>query len=84
MEVHACIHGSETCTVAAGVVPVHGSSAIFGESGGSAIFLDDVVCSGGESSLLACGHNEIGKHDCTLAQTAGVICGGNVLALNTC
>lgn len=62
--------------IAADVVAIR-NGALFGESDGT-IFLDDVVCSGGERSLLECPHNGLGQHDCMLSETAGVICGGNV------
>lgn len=38
------------------------------------ILLDDVGCSGIESSLLDCGHRGIGVHSCNHAQDAGVEC----------
>ena len=40
------------------------------------IFLDNVVCIGSESNLVQCGHNPMGTHNCDVAETAGVRCGG--------
>ncbi|XP_042073038.1 deleted in malignant brain tumors 1 protein-like, partial [Haplochromis burtoni] len=48
-------------------------SSHFGEGTGE-IWLDDVSCSGSESSLTKCGHKGFGTHDCTHQKDAGVIC----------
>ena len=40
------------------------------------IFLDGVVCSGDESSLLECEHEGVGVHNCDHSEDAGVICEG--------
>ncbi|XP_019202947.1 deleted in malignant brain tumors 1 protein-like [Oreochromis niloticus] len=48
-------------------------SAHFGEGRGQ-IWLDDVSCSGSESSLTECQHRRFGTHDCTHSKDAGVIC----------
>uniref|UniRef100_A0A3P9CS95 SRCR domain-containing protein n=1 Tax=Maylandia zebra TaxID=106582 RepID=A0A3P9CS95_9CICH len=50
-------------------------SAHFGEGTGQ-IWLDDVTCSGSESSLTQCQHRGFGTHDCTHQKDAGVICSG--------
>ena len=46
----------------------------------SAIFLDNVQCTGNETLLLQCSRNVIGDHNCGNISGAGVRCGGIVLA----
>uniref|UniRef100_A0A672Z9B1 SRCR domain-containing protein n=1 Tax=Sphaeramia orbicularis TaxID=375764 RepID=A0A672Z9B1_9TELE len=48
-------------------------SALFGE-GSEPIWLDDVACSGSESSLTECRHRGFGTHNCGHGEDAGVIC----------
>ncbi|XP_052773119.1 neurotrypsin-like [Mya arenaria] len=48
-------------------------SAYFGP-GSSSILLDDISCSGSESSVLSCSHSPIGTHNCGHGEDAGVIC----------
>jgi len=42
------------------------------------IWLDDVGCSGGESSLIYCSHRGYGNHNCGHHEDAGVMCGGSL------
>ena len=49
----------------------------FGGGNGS-ILLDDLMCTGDEVSLLQCLNvGDIGTHDCTHDEDAGVICESN-------
>ena len=48
----------------------------FGEGNGS-ILLDNLLCNGYEDSLLDCVSSEdVGSHDCTHSEDAGVKCEG--------
>ena len=53
-------------------------SALFGQGGGP-IFLDNVVCTGDEFSLVECQHPGIARSQfCNHSEDAGVICPGKV------
>ena len=49
-------------------------SAHYGQGTGS-ILLDDVSCSGSESSLFSCGHIGVGENNCGHGEDASVRCG---------
>ncbi len=44
------------------------------------IHLDDLMCEGGEETLLECIHNGVGQHNCGHAEDAGVVCIGECSA----
>lgn len=49
------------------------SNAYFG-AGTGAIVLDNVQCTGSETTLLSCTSNPIGNHNCVHSEDAGVEC----------
>ncbi|XP_071490811.1 scavenger receptor cysteine-rich domain-containing protein DMBT1-like [Diadema antillarum] len=53
------------------------SNAAFGEGTGD-ILLDDVSCSGTETSIFDCGNNGIGVNNCRHSEDAGVKCSATV------
>ncbi|XP_017282854.1 deleted in malignant brain tumors 1 protein [Kryptolebias marmoratus] len=56
-------------------------SAFFGE-GKEEIWLDDVQCTGRESSILKCSHKNLGVHNCGHSEDAGVVCSEHVRVIN--
>uniref|UniRef100_A0A8C6SDY1 SRCR domain-containing protein n=1 Tax=Neogobius melanostomus TaxID=47308 RepID=A0A8C6SDY1_9GOBI len=50
-------------------------NAQFGQGSGI-IWMDNVHCSGNETSVFECSHNGLGAHYCGHYQDAGVICEG--------
>ena len=50
-------------------------AAAFGQ-GKDGIWLDDVQCTGLETSILNCPHRELGENNCGHSEDAGVVCSG--------
>ena len=56
--------------------------ANFGEGSGKT-WLDNVQCSGTESSITQCSHNGFGNENCDASEDAGVVCSGTAHTLFT-
>lgn len=54
--------------------------AFFGQGSGP-VWLEDVSCSGNETSVTQCPSNEIGTSTCEHGQDAGIICRGSSLVI---
>ncbi|KAM8826053.1 scavenger receptor cysteine-rich type 1 protein M130-like isoform 1-T2 [Synchiropus picturatus] len=57
------------------------TNAFFGE-GTNDIWLDDVECTGRESTILKCPHKPLGENNCAHSEDAGVVCSEHVNVLN--
>ncbi|XP_025103164.1 uncharacterized protein LOC112569537 [Pomacea canaliculata] len=55
------------------VTPAVHEASFYGQ-GSLPILLDDVICSGNESSLSECRHNPVGENDCNHQEDVGVDC----------
>ena len=54
---------------------MRGIDSSFGSSS-RPITLDNVVCTGSESNLFECSHNEILQNNCEHSEDVAVVCGG--------
>ena len=56
-------------------------SAYYGEGSGP-IVLDEVACTGVESSLIECDRHGLGSHNCVHSEDSSVICEGNLVCIH--
>ena len=47
--------------------------ATYGQGTGD-ILLDDLACTGSETSIFNCPHNGVGSHNCGHSEDAGAVC----------
>ena len=66
-----CIHTCVMCVM--NTEPEAYGNATFGEGEGY-IYIKNVQCNGSESTLEDCPASEVGVHDCTHSEDAGVRC----------
>ncbi len=50
--------------------------------GNGTIWLDDVICTGSERSLIDCRHRRWGSHNCDHSQDVGVVCNKEEIGSN--
>ena len=60
---------SQLCTAATMAPGV----ATYGQGTGD-ILLDDLACTGSETSIFYCPHNGVGSHNCAHSEDAGAVC----------
>ncbi|XP_040920255.1 deleted in malignant brain tumors 1 protein-like [Toxotes jaculatrix] len=68
-------------TMDCGTAQTAKSSAFFGQGQGD-IWLDDVRCSGNETSLVHCQHPSFGENNCGHGEDAGVVCSATIRVIN--
>jgi hypothetical protein len=72
-DTHSCIIIQFFCHCSL-VASVNAKGGTFRASGRGTIWLDEMGCSGTESTLESCRHPRWGHNDCSHAEDAGVIC----------